>query len=139
MRYIETFKDGDRISEVYLCKSKSSALTKAGKEYENVILIDKTGQIDSKIWDVNSGGICDFEVNDYVFVNGQVTSYNGALQFKIERIRVAAEDEYTPTDYIPSSTKNASKSCFMYGLSTLLTNPNNSSYICSISYLEDGI
>ena len=103
MRYIETFKDGDRISEVYLCKSKSSALTKAGKEYENVILIDKTGQIDSKIWDVNSGGICDFEVNDYVFVNGQVTSYNGALQFKIERIRVAAEDEYTPTDYIPSS------------------------------------
>ena len=45
MRYIETFKDGDRISEVYLCKSKSSALTKAGKEYENVILIDKTGQI----------------------------------------------------------------------------------------------
>ena len=38
MRYIETFKDGDRISEVYLCKSKSSALTKAGKEYENVIL-----------------------------------------------------------------------------------------------------
>lgn len=48
MRYIETFKDGDRISEVYLCKSKSSALTKAGKEYENVILIDKTGQIDSK-------------------------------------------------------------------------------------------
>ena len=44
MRYIETFKDGDRISEVYLCKSKSSALTKAGKEYENVILIDKTGQ-----------------------------------------------------------------------------------------------
>ena len=36
MRYIETFKDGDRISEVYLCKSKSSALTKAGKEYENV-------------------------------------------------------------------------------------------------------
>ena len=48
MRYIETFKDGDRISEVYLCKSKSSALTKAGKEYENVILIDKTGQIDSR-------------------------------------------------------------------------------------------
>ena len=46
MRYIETFKDGDRISEVYLCKSKSSALTKAGKEYENVILIDKTGQKD---------------------------------------------------------------------------------------------
>ncbi|MGN0329460.1 MAG: 3'-5' exoribonuclease YhaM family protein [Lachnospira sp.] len=103
MRYIETFKDGDRISDVYLCKSKSTALTKTGKEYENVILIDKTGQIDSKIWDVNSGGIGDFDVNDYVAVTGQVVSYNGALQFKIERIRIASKDEYIQSDYIPSS------------------------------------
>ena len=43
MRYIETLKDGERISEVYLCKSKSTATTKAGKEYENVMLMDKTG------------------------------------------------------------------------------------------------
>ena len=82
MRYIETLKDGERISEVYLCKSKSIALTKTGKEYANVMLADKTGQIDSKIWDLNSGGIAEFDVNDYVAVTGQVTSYNGALQFK---------------------------------------------------------
>ena len=49
MRFIETFKDGDRISDVYLCKSKSTALTKTGKEYENVMLADKTGQIDSRM------------------------------------------------------------------------------------------
>ena len=45
MRYIETLKDGERISEVYLCKSKSIALTKTGKEYANVMLADKTRQI----------------------------------------------------------------------------------------------
>ena len=45
MRYIETLKDGERISEVYLCKSKSIALTKTGKEYANVMLADKTGQM----------------------------------------------------------------------------------------------
>ena len=33
MHFIEKFKDGDRISDVYLCKSKSTALTKSGKEY----------------------------------------------------------------------------------------------------------
>ena len=43
MHYIEQLKDGDRVSEVYLCKSKSTALTKAGREYENVLLQDKTG------------------------------------------------------------------------------------------------
>ena len=55
MRYIETLKDGERISEVYLCKSKSTATTKADKEYEYVMLMDQTGQLDSKIWDPNSG------------------------------------------------------------------------------------
>lgn len=103
MHFIESFHDGDRISDVYLCKSRSTALTKTGKEYDNVVLIDKTGQIDSKIWDLTSGGIGDFEPLDFVYVAGQVTSYNGALQFKIERIRKADENEYIASDYIPCS------------------------------------
>lgn len=103
MRYIETLKDGERISEVYLCKSKSTATTKAGKEYENVMLMDKTGQLDSKIWDPNSGGISDFDALDYVAVTGQVTSFNGALQLKIDRIRKADEGEYIESDYIPAA------------------------------------
>lgn len=106
MHYIEKFKDGDRISDVYLCKSKSTALTKTGKEYENVMLQDKTGQIDSKIWDLSSGGICDFDAMDYVAVVGQVTSFNGGLQLKIERIRRADENEYIAQDYIPCSKYN---------------------------------
>lgn len=103
MHYIEQLKDGDRVSEVYLCKSKSTALTKAGREYENVLLQDKTGVIDSKIWDPMSGGIGDFEPMDYVAVTGQVSSYNGSLQLKIDRIRVANENEYVAADYVPCS------------------------------------
>lgn len=103
MHFIESFRDGDRISDVYLCKSRSTALTKNGKEYDNVMLQDKTGQIDSKIWDLSSGGIGDFEALDFVYVAGQVTSYNGALQFKIERIRRAEENEYIASDYVPCS------------------------------------
>ncbi|MDO5402533.1 MAG: HD domain-containing protein [Eubacteriales bacterium] len=103
MHFIESFHDGDRISDVYLCRSRATALTKAGKEYDNVILQDKTGQIDSKIWDLSSGGIGDFDALDFVYAAGQVTSYNGALQFKIERIRRAEENEYIAADYIPCS------------------------------------
>lgn len=103
MHFIEKFKEGDRISDVYLCKSRSTALTKTGKEYDNVILQDKTGQIDSKIWDLNSGGIDDFDVMDYVAITGQVTSFNGALQLKIDRARKAGEGEYIVSDYVPCS------------------------------------
>ena len=43
MKYIESLREGERINEIYLCKVKQSALTKAGKPYDTLILQDKTG------------------------------------------------------------------------------------------------
>ena len=48
MKYINELREGNRISGIYLCKHKQSAVTKNGKQYENVILQDKTGTIDAK-------------------------------------------------------------------------------------------
>ena len=45
MKYIESLREGEKVNEVYLCKFKQAALTKAGKAYDNVILQDKTGTI----------------------------------------------------------------------------------------------
>lgn len=106
MRFIETLQEGERISEIYLCKFKQSALTKAGKPYENVILQDKTGTLDAKIWDVSSNGIDEFDSLDYVQVTGDVTSFQGSLQLNIKRARVAQEDEVEPKDYLPVSEKD---------------------------------
>ncbi len=103
MKYIESLKDGDRVRAIYLCKSKSLAMTKNGKEYENVGLQDKTGTLDGKIWDPNSNGIFEFDVLDYVEVNGVVTSFNGMLQLKIDGARKAEDGEYDPADYLPTS------------------------------------
>ena len=66
MKFIKDYKDGDRFFDIYLCKFKQSAVTKNGKAYENVILQDKTGTIDAKIWDPNNPGICDFDAFDYI-------------------------------------------------------------------------
>ena len=55
MHYIETLREGERVNEIYLCKNKQSALTKAGKPYEALILQDKTGTLDAKIWEPGCG------------------------------------------------------------------------------------
>lgn len=107
MIFIEEFKEGDVISGIYLCKSKQSSVTKTGKEYENVVLMDKTGSIDSKIWEPNSPGIRDFDANDFVVVKGVVTSYNKALQFKIDSARKAEQGEYDESYYMPVSRFDA--------------------------------
>ena len=106
MRYIDTFREGDKINDIYLCKYKQSATAKNGKMYENVVLQDKTGTIDAKIWDPNSAGIDEFDAMDYVFITGDVTNFQGTLQMSIKRARKADESEYIASDYLPVSEKN---------------------------------
>lgn len=75
MKYIESIREGERISGIYLCKQRQSAVTKNGKSYENLILQDKTGVVDAKIWDPNSQGIDDFEALDYIDIMAEATSF----------------------------------------------------------------
>ena len=103
MKYIKEFREGMRAAGIYLCKFRQSAVTKNGKPYENVILQDKTGTIDAKIWEPNSVGIDEFDSLDYIDIVGDVTSFAGALQVSIKRLRRAGEDEYNPADYLPAS------------------------------------
>lgn len=106
MKYIESLRERERISEIYLCKFKQAALTKAGKPYDNVILQDKTGTIDAKIWDPGSVGIDEFDALDYVEITGDITSFQGNLQLSIKRARKAGEGEYDPKDYLPTTDKD---------------------------------
>lgn len=106
MKYIEQLAEGQKVQDIYLCKKAQVATTKTGKEYINVILSDKTGSVDAKIWEPNSGGIDDFDVLDYVDIVGDVTSFNGALQINIKRIRKCREGEYDPSEYLPVSEFN---------------------------------
>lgn len=106
MKYIDSLREGERINEVYLCKVKQSALTKAGKPYDNLVLQDKTGTLDAKIWEPGSVGIDEFETLDYIAVMGDITSFQGNLQLNVKRVRKVQEGEYDPKDYLPVSTRD---------------------------------
>ena len=106
MRFIKDLTEGERVNEVYLCRKKQTALTKAGKPYESLALQDKTGTLDAKIWEPGSMGIDDYDELDYVFVTGEITSFQGALQLNIKRLRVASEGEYIAADYLPCSERD---------------------------------
>lgn len=109
MKYIESLREGERINEVYLCKVKQTFLTKAGKPYDNLILQDKTGTLDAKIWEPGSVGIDEFDAMDYIAVMGDITSFQGNLQLNVKRVRRVQEGEYDPKDYLPVSAKDIGK------------------------------
>ena len=137
MKYIETLREGERVQEVYLCKQKSSAMTKTGKEYENVILQDKTGQLDAKIWDPGSMGIDDFDALDYVEVHGDVTVFNGQTQLSIKRARKVSEENVDPSNYLPCTDKNIDE--MMTELLKFIASVNNPYYkqILTTLFVDD--
>ncbi|WP_029323552.1 3'-5' exoribonuclease YhaM family protein [Butyrivibrio sp. AE3004] len=106
MRFIKDFNSGDRVADIYFCKHIQAATTKNGKTYYSVILQDRTGTVDAKVWDPNSEGIDDFGSLEYIDVYGEVTSFNGALQVNIKRARLCHEGEYDESLYLPVSSKN---------------------------------
>ena len=106
MRYINTLHEGETIRNVYLCKGKRSAETRNGRPYDNLILQDKTGTLDGKVCDPNSGGIADYDEMDFIEVYGEIISYNNNLQLNIKQIRKAQEGEYIAADYMPTTEKS---------------------------------
>ncbi len=106
MKFIETVREGDHLADIYLCKRRTQMTAKNGKIYENVTIQDKTGVLEGKIWDPNSSGIAEFAEGDYIYIMGDVVSYQNNLQLNIKRVKTAGEDEYRPEDYMMASEKN---------------------------------
>lgn len=106
MKFIQDLRENDFIkNEIYLCKSKQTLTGKSGKSYVSLILQDKTGTIDAKIWDF-SNEIEQYDTMDFVHIDARVTSFQDSLQLNISKVYKGREGEYYPEDYFPVTTKN---------------------------------
>ncbi|MCL2415747.1 MAG: HD domain-containing protein [Defluviitaleaceae bacterium] len=105
MIFIEDFADGERIIAHYLCKKKESLKTKAGKSYISMVLADKTGTIDAKVWNINHD-IQNFEAGDFIKIEAEIITYQDELQLRVLKIRRSVSGEYSPENYIPATDKD---------------------------------
>ena len=105
MRYIEDLRENEHVVEHYLCKQKQSLKTRSGKTYLSLRLVDKTGTIDAKVWEMNND-IQSFEEGDMIKIDGNVATFQNELQLKINKLRRSREGEYIPGNYIPMTDKD---------------------------------
>ncbi|OUQ58714.1 hydrolase [Tyzzerella sp. An114] len=105
MRYINEIREGENVVEHFLCKSKQTLKSRAGKSYLSLKLQDKTGTVDAKVWELNND-IKAFEENEFIKIDGTAIVYQNEIQLNVKKIRRSLEGEYDPMDYIPSTEKN---------------------------------
>jgi 3'-5' exoribonuclease len=110
-KFIRDFREGDSVSKYFGVFSKSIRRTKTDKDYLDLILVDKTGKINAKIWDKIEDVKDIFERGDSVAVKGEVVSFNEELQVKVETIRRVDPEldkkyGYNPADLFPTTEKD---------------------------------
>lgn len=95
---ISELKPGEKADGFFLIKSFEVKKTTNGKQYIDMDLVDKTGEINGKIWDYTKDAEKLVSENPVVKVRGEVLEWNGTKQLKIHKIR-----EKTPQDNVKIS------------------------------------
>jgi 3'-5' exoribonuclease len=94
------------VTAFFAASLKSLRDKKDGGKYLALVLTDRTGSMEARMWDDAAEASPDFEQGDIVKVKAQVCRYQERLQMKVERIRAAIDGEYDPADYLPATSKN---------------------------------
>ena len=102
---LANFDEGTRFDGYFLVLAKQLRTTKTNKPYLNLILGDKTGQLEARIWEVTDPRIAkDFERGDIVKARGTASKFDDRLQMKVDQLRVAQDAEFDRMEMLPSTT-----------------------------------
>ncbi|MGB7266869.1 MAG: HD domain-containing protein [Terracidiphilus sp.] len=104
------FDEGKFFDSFFLVLAKQQRTTKTNKPYLNLILGDKTGQIEGRVWEVNDPRIAkDFERGDIVKARGSFSRYEERAQVKVEQLRKAKLGEADKMDMLPATTRDVAE------------------------------
>lgn len=95
---------GDSVDTYMYIKSSTKAVASNGKPFLTLILSDKTGEIEAKLWDVSDEDVKAYAGEKTVKVQGEVQNYRGRSQLKIRNIRLTTDlDSISPSDLIQTA------------------------------------
>lgn len=107
MKKLLDYEVGETIDLFLMIKQATTGVTTKGSPFMTVILQDKSGDLDAKLWDTTEAHVEAYRAGTIVRVGGDVHEYRGKNQLRIKSIRPAKEEEgVTISDLIPSSAKS---------------------------------
>lgn len=94
--YIKDLRKNQEITEFFMAKTSAIKVGSNGKQYLDITLGDKTGEISGKKWDVSDSeypALAAIKDKEIVKIKGIVVEWAGQLQIRVQRIRVSAEED----------------------------------------------
>jgi len=104
--YVNQLEPNKVIATSFLVHSKEIRQKKSGEMYLSLLLADRTGELDAKMWDNVAEVIDDFERDDFVKVKGLIQIFHNRPQLTIHKVRRLDDSEVDYGDYFPCSTRD---------------------------------
>ena len=105
-KYVSDLRPNEDVTSTFLVQSKDVRLKKTGEPYLSLMLADKTGEIDAKMWDNVAEVVDTFDRDDFVKVKGRVQIYQNRPQFTIHKMVRYDEGLVDFADYFPASERD---------------------------------
>jgi 3'-5' exoribonuclease len=107
--FIRELKKGQTVESDFLVKEKTLGKTKAGNPYLSIRLIDRSGEVEGRIWENAQDFQSLFEKDDFVHVRAEVDEFQGVLQLRVLKLKKLTENEVLLDDFLPRTSQNIEK------------------------------
>jgi 3'-5' exoribonuclease len=120
------YEIGGQVELYLLIKSATKGIASNGKPFLTLILQDKSGDIEAKLWDANEEAERNFSAQTIVKIHGEIQNYRGKSQLKIRQIRKTGPsdgvklDDFLETAPISKDEMNSKLTQYIFDMK----NPN---------------
>ncbi len=104
--FVEQIRERDWIDSPFLVRDKIMAMAKNGKPYMTLKLVDRTGEVEGRVWDRVDEFATRFGKDDFLRVQGKASVYLGKMQLVVQDLERLPEGEIDLADYLPVATRS---------------------------------
>ena len=102
-QFVKDLKEKETVGSPFLIKFSATAMGKNGKPYMNLVLMDKSGEIEGRVWEDVTHYVGQAVKDSFVWIDGRCQAYQGRRQIVVQKLQILREDDVTPKDYVPES------------------------------------
>ncbi|MBN1958916.1 MAG: HD domain-containing protein [Desulfuromonadales bacterium] len=104
--YVDQIQERQIVESIFLVRDKTTAMAKNGKPYMTLKLMDRTGEVEGRIWDRVDQLSAQFDKNDFIQLYAKASVYLGKMQLVIQDLKKIPEEEIALDDFLPVSRRS---------------------------------
>ncbi len=123
--YVSELQPNQVITSLFLVQSKDIRQKKSGEPYLSMMLGDRTGDVEAKMWDNAAEVMHTFERDDFVRVKALFQIFQNRPQLTVHKILKLDDREIDFSDFFPASARSAEEMfAELRGLIAEINNPH---------------